>query len=45
MIRRLDRSRLRNILIAFYRPRRLAGVPNWLNRWLVRTSRAKATGD
>ena len=45
MIRRLDRSRLRNILIAFYRPRRLAGLPNWLNRWLVRTGRAEATGD
>jgi len=45
MIRRLDRSRLRNILIAFYRPRRLAGLPNWLNRWLVRASRAGATGD
>ncbi len=45
MIRRLDRSRLRNILIAFYRPRRLAWLPNWLNRWLVRTSRAEATSD
>jgi diadenylate cyclase len=47
MIRRLDRSRLRNILTAFYRPRRIAGLPGWLNRWLVRNgrSRAEATGD
>ncbi|MCH8339268.1 MAG: DNA integrity scanning protein DisA nucleotide-binding domain protein, partial [Chloroflexi bacterium] len=45
MIRRLDRSRLRNILIAFYRPRRMSGIPNWLNRLLVRTSRSEATGD
>ena len=45
MIRRLDRSRLRNILIAFYRPRRMSGLPNWLSRWLVRANRAEATGD
>ena len=45
MIRRLDRSRLRNILIAFYRPRRMSGLPNWLSRLLVRTNRAEATGD
>jgi diadenylate cyclase len=47
MIRRLDRSRLRNILTAFYRPRRIAGLPNWLNRWLVRAGRseAEAIGD
>ncbi len=45
MIRRLDRSRLRNILIAFYRPRRMSGLPNWLSRWLVRTNRGEATGD
>jgi hypothetical protein len=45
MIRRLDRSRLRNILIAFYRPRRMSGLPKWLRRWLVRTSQAEATGD
>jgi diadenylate cyclase len=45
IIRRLDRSRLRNILIAFYRPRRVAGLPNWLSRWLVRTGRTEATGD
>lgn len=47
MIRRLDRSRLRNILTAFYRPRRVTGLPRWLNRLLVRTgrSRAEATGD
>ncbi|MEE9216256.1 MAG: diadenylate cyclase CdaA [Anaerolineales bacterium] len=45
MIRRLDRSRLRNILIAFYRPRRMSGLPNWLSRWLVRANRAEAIGD
>lgn len=47
MIRRLDRSRLRNILTAFYRPRRVTGLPNWLSRWLVRGDRSQveATGD
>ena len=45
MIRRLDRSRLRNILIAFYRPRRISGLPEWLSRLLMRTSQAEATGD
>ena len=45
MIRRLDRSRLRNILIAFYRPRRISGLPEWLSRLLLRTSRAEAAGD
>lgn len=47
MIRRLDRSRLRNILTAFYRPRRVTGLPNWLSRWLVRGGgrQAEAGGD
>jgi diadenylate cyclase len=48
MIRRLDQSRLRNILLAFYRPRRGRAMPDWLNRLLLRFSRRsgfKATGD
>ena len=34
MIRRLDQSRLRNILMAFYRPR----APQWIPAWLERLS-------
>lgn len=42
MIRRLDQSRLRNILIAFYRPRAPRLWPAWLER-LAR--RSGTTGD
>lgn len=36
MIRRLDQSRLRNILIAFYRPRPPRALPEWLESILSR---------
>jgi diadenylate cyclase len=36
MIRRLDQSRLRNILNAFYRPRAPRLLPTWLERLLAR---------
>jgi diadenylate cyclase len=36
MIRRLDQSRLRNILTAFYRPRMPSGLPDWLHGLLAR---------
>jgi diadenylate cyclase len=47
MIRKLDRSRLRNTLATFYRPRRIAGLPAWLSDWLVRSgrSRVETPGD
>jgi len=47
MIRKLDRNRLRNILYAFYRPRRLTGLPQWLSRLILRgeRSQAEAPGD
>jgi diadenylate cyclase len=32
MIRRLDINRLRNILVAFYRPRRRTWLPDWLDQ-------------
>jgi len=32
MIRRLDTNRLRNILLAFHRPRRRTWIPDWLDR-------------
>ena len=32
MIRRLDINRLRNILVAFYRPRRRTWIPDWMDR-------------
>jgi len=32
MIRRLDLNRLRNILLAFYRPRRRTWIPDWMDR-------------
>lgn len=32
MIRRLDINRLRNILLAFYRPRRRTWLPDWLDQ-------------
>lgn len=32
MIRRLDLNRLRNILLAFYRPRRRTWLPDWLDQ-------------
>lgn len=36
MIRRLDRSRLRNILIAFFRPRATRTLPNWASQAITR---------
>jgi diadenylate cyclase len=39
MIRRLDQSRLRNILIAFYHPRPVRSLPAWAERLIVRWSR------
>lgn len=47
MIRRLDQTRLRNILVAFYRPRPARVLPEWLNRLLLRFSQAGAetSGD
>jgi diadenylate cyclase len=47
MIRRLDQSRLRNILHAFYRPQVRRVLPDWLNRLTTRLSRpeAEAPGD
>jgi diadenylate cyclase len=39
MIRRLDQSRLRNILIAFYRPRPPRMLPGWLQSILNRFAR------
>ena len=36
MIRRLDRSRLRNILIAFFRPRTTRTLPNWARQAITR---------
>ncbi len=47
MIRKLDRNRLKNILIAFYRPHRPVGLASWLSKLLVRSerSRSEAPGD
>jgi diadenylate cyclase len=47
MIRRLDPTRLRNILVAFYRPRPARVLPEWIQRLLVRLSQptAEAPGD
>jgi diadenylate cyclase len=47
IIRRLDPSRLRNILNAFYRPRTGVTLPGWLSRLLYRLNRSQseATGD
>jgi diadenylate cyclase len=42
MIRRLDSSRLRNILLAFYRPRPVRPLPAWLERFLGRPRRRRA---
>jgi diadenylate cyclase len=36
MIRRLDRSRLRNILIAFFRPRTTRTLPSWMSQSIER---------
>lgn len=36
MIRRLDQSRLRSILIAFYRPQAQGTLPQWVSRMLSR---------
>lgn len=47
MIRRLDQSRLRNILNAFFRPRMTSRLPDWFEQLLVRWSRNRdqALGD
>jgi diadenylate cyclase len=47
IIRRLDPSRLRNILNAFYRPRTGVTLPGWLSRLIYRLNRSQteATGD
>jgi diadenylate cyclase len=47
MIRRLDQTRLRNILIAFYRPRPPRLLPEWLNRLRLRfrQSSSESPGD
>jgi diadenylate cyclase len=47
MIRRLDTTRLRNILLAFYRPRPSRPLPAWLQRLFgrPRPSRAEAPGE
>ncbi len=42
MIRRLDQNRLRNILIAFYRPRPLRRLPTWLQHLLGRLNVAQS---
>jgi len=41
MIRRLDQSRLRNILNAFFRPRMTGRLPDWFEQLLVRWSRSR----
>ncbi|MGD8813132.1 MAG: diadenylate cyclase CdaA [Anaerolineales bacterium] len=38
MIRRLDQSRLRSVLIAFYRPRAQGVLPVWIGKLLMRLS-------
>jgi diadenylate cyclase len=47
IIRRLDQSRLRNILTAFFRPRASRGLPEWMEKLVVRfeSSRDRAVGD
>ncbi len=47
MIRRLDQSRLRSILIAFYRPQAQGILPLWVSRVLtrLRSSQAEAQGQ
>jgi diadenylate cyclase len=47
MIRHLDQARLRNVLVAFYRPRPARIMPVWLGRLLARLgqARAQAPGD
>jgi diadenylate cyclase len=40
MIRRLDQSRLRNILMAFHRPQVTGRWPAWLNRFISRLGNA-----
>jgi len=42
MIRRLDQSRLRSILIAFYRPQAKGVLPPWLTQIMSRLSRNQA---
>jgi diadenylate cyclase len=47
IIRRLDKSRLRNILTAFFRPRMARRLPKWTSRLLFRWNRprGKSSGD
>jgi diadenylate cyclase len=47
IIRRLDQSRLRNILMAFFRPRVARKWPDWIERLLLRWNRSssQAPGD
>jgi len=42
MIRRLDQSRLRNILLAFHRPRVSRIWPTWFNRWIQKARQSIA---
>jgi diadenylate cyclase len=42
MIRRLDQTRLRNILLAFYHPRAVRLFPAWFERLMVRLNRTSA---
>jgi len=42
MIRRLDINRLRNILVAFYRPRRRTWIPDWMDRLGERARQRRA---
>ncbi len=44
MIRRLDQNRLRNILIAFYRPRGQRRLPPWLQRLLGQLNLRRSEG-
>jgi len=47
MIRRLDQTRLHNILMAFYRPRSMRDAPEWLQKLFdrVRSSQTASGGD
>lgn len=45
IIRRLDRSRLRNILNAFHRPPATRGLPQWLSQILFRPGQSQVEGS
>jgi diadenylate cyclase len=45
MIRRLDRTRLTNILMAFHRPRVTRVGPPWLNQFMTRVANIRSRGD